>query len=186
MSLLLCFSGQIGSGKSSVSAAVATSLGCRRTGFGDYLRNEVTRLGGDPDDRKALQDLGQKRVDADPVAFCSDVLASGGFLPGDDFVIDGIRHVGIFDILAKIGRPSRAKLLFLGASEATRIGRVETRDDAQDFVRASKHRVEAELRDALPHRADGVINADQPFDRVLADCLRLAQQWNSSPPVADV
>lgn len=181
MSLLLCFSGQIGSGKSSVSMAVAAALDWRRTGFGDYLRGEVARLGGDANERKALQDLGQARVDKDPVAFCTDVLGSGGFLPGDDFVIDGIRHVEIFEILAKISRPSRSRLLFLGALETTRGARVEARADARDFARASAHRVEAELRDALPQRADGMVNADQPLDRVVADCLYLVQRWQQEP-----
>lgn len=179
MSLLLCFSGQIGSGKSSVSTAVAAALGWRRTGFGDYLRNEIARLGGDPSDRNALQDLGQKRVEDDPAAFCRDVLAAAGFQPGDDFVIDGIRHDTIFELLAALGVPSQARLLFLGAGETTRIARVGTRPDAGDFDRASKHRVEAELAGALPRRADGMVNADQPFDHVISDCLNLVEEWRS-------
>jgi dephospho-CoA kinase len=71
MSLLLCFSGQIGSGKSSVTTAISAALGWRRAGFGDYLRSEIARLGGDPNDRKALQNLGQKLVEDDSAAFCS-------------------------------------------------------------------------------------------------------------------
>jgi len=181
MSLLLCLSGQIGSGKSSVSTMVATALGWRHTGFGDYLRSEIIQLGGDPDDRKALQDLGQAHVGTDPTAFCRQVLAAGNFHPGDDFVIDGIRHVGIFDILRALSIPSQARLLFLGAREATRIARVETRDDAQDFGRASAHRVEAELHEALPSRADVVINADRSLDRVVADCLEQIEHWRQYP-----
>jgi hypothetical protein len=177
MSLLLCFSGQIGSGKSSVSTAVAAALGWQRTGFGDYLRSEIIRLGGDPTDRKALQDLGQQRVEDDSVAFCRDVLAAAGFQPGDDFVIDGIRHVEIFEILAALGKPCEARLLFLGALETTRSTRVQIRADALDFARASMHQVEAELLDALPKRADGIVNADQPLDRVVSNCLDLVQQW---------
>jgi len=177
MSLLLCFSGQIASGKSSVSAAVADALGWQRTGFGDYLRAEIARMGGDPDDRKALQDLGQKRVDEDPGAFCRDVLAYGRFQPGDNFVIDGIRHVSIFEILAALNVPSQARLLLLGAREMTRVTRVRTRSDAQDFDRASQHRVEAELGSALPQRADGTVDADQSFDLVVSDCLNLVQRW---------
>lgn len=177
MSLLLCFSGQIGSGKSSVSSAVAAALGWRRTGFGDYLRSEIVRLGGDPNDRKALQDLGQQRVENDSAAFCRDVLAAAGFQPGDDFVIDGIRHVTIFELLAAVGKPSQARLLFLGAHETTRNTRVQTRADAQDFERASTHRVELELRDALPQRADAVVDADRPLDQVVADCLELVNRW---------
>lgn len=177
MSLLLCFSGQIGSGKSSVSTAVAETLGWRRTGFGDYLRSEIARLGGDPNDREALQDLGQQRVEEDPAAFCRDVLAAARFEPGEDFIIDGVRHVSIFEILADVSAPSQARLLFLGAGESTRLKRVSTRTDAPDFARASEHQVEAELRDALPYRADGVVNADQPLDRVVADCLDIARSW---------
>jgi cytidylate kinase len=177
MTLLLCFSGQIGSGKSSVSTAVAAALGCRRTGFGDYLRNEIARLGGDPNDRKTLQDLGQKRVEDDPMAFCRDVLAAEGFQPGDDFVVDGIRHVSIFEILATLGKPSEARLLFLGANETTRTARVQSRADAPDFVRASTHRVETELQDSLLQYADAVVDAAQPLDGVVTDCLELVRRW---------
>lgn len=177
MSLLLCFSGQIASGKSSVSTEVAAALGWQRTGFGEYLRSEITRLGGDPNDRKALQDLGQERVDGDSAAFCRDVLTAAGFQPGDDFVIDGIRHVAIFEILAAVAKPSEARLLFLGAPESTRNDRVQLRADAQDFVRASTHRVEAELQDALPQRADAVVDADPPLDQVVAECLALVRRW---------
>jgi cytidylate kinase len=177
MSLVLCFSGQIGSGKSAVSTLVSDALGWRRTGFGEYLRGEISRGGGDPDDRKALQDLGQARVDADAVAFCRDVLATAGFNPGDNFVIDGIRHVTIFETLKQVTAPSQSKLLFLGASEMTRSDRIQARADAADFTRAVEHRVESDLRDALPNRADAVINADQAIDRVVFDCLKWVNRW---------
>lgn len=177
MNLLLCFSGQIGSGKSSVSIAVADALGWRRSGFGDYLRGEIARRGGDPDDRKALQDLGQARVDADAEAFCRDVLAAGLFRPGDDFVIDGIRHVNIFEILKQVGLPSVAQLVFLSAGDMNRSARVQARADAGDFARASRHRVETELREALPDRADTLVNADQPLEHVVSDCLDWIKKW---------
>ena len=182
MSMLLCFSGEMGSGKSSVSSTVAEKLGWRRAGFGDYLRSEITRLGGDPTDREALQDLGQNRVHDDPAGFCRDVLRAGGFLPGDDFVIDGVRHVRIFEILAEVSAPSQARLVFLGAIETNRIARVEARVDARDFARASTHRVEAELRTALPQQADGLVNADRSLDHVVSDCLDLVQQWLAGSP----
>jgi hypothetical protein len=181
MSLLLCFSGQIGSGKSSVSTAVAEALGWRRTGFGDYLRSEIARLGGDPNDRKSLQDLGQARVDVNPAAFCRDVLLFGGFQPGDDFVIDGIRHVSIFELLARLSHPNEARLLFLAAGVVARNARVGVRSDAEDFARASAHRVEEELRRALPERANGIVDADQQLNCVVADCLGLIQSWRDEP-----
>ena len=177
MSLLVCFSGQIGSGKSSVSAAVSEALGWRRTGFGDFLRAEIARSGGDPASRQALQDLGQQRVDNDPEAFCRDVLSAGGFRPGDNFVIDGVRHVSIFRILRVLAAPFTARLLFLEASDAARTARVETRSDHSDLERAATHRVESELGDALPEQADAVINANRPFDEVVKNCLTIIGSW---------
>lgn len=182
MSLLLCFSGQIGSGKSAVSAEVASVLGWARVGFGEYLRSEIERLGGDPGSREALQELGQERVESDATQFCQDVLDAGGFVPGDDFVVDGIRHVRIFEILTSIGAPSQAKLLYLAAQETTRLSRIGTRNDVQDFARASVHQVESELRDELPGRADGIVDAGNSFEQVVGDCIRLIEGWLREPP----
>jgi len=182
MSLVLCFSGQIGSGKSSISMAVASTLGWARVGFGEYLRSEIERIGGDPEARKALQELGQARVQSNATKFCRDVLAFGGYVAGDNFVVDGIRHLEIYDILASIGAPSHTRLLFLEAQEKTRLSRIRVRDDMQDFMRASVHPVEAELQNQLPDRADGVVDASQPFERVVSDCLKLAEVWRSELP----
>jgi gluconate kinase len=178
MTLLLCFSGQIGSGKSSVSVAVAEVLDWKRTGFGDYLRAEIVRRGGDPTSREALQDLGQSRVHADPVAFCRDVLDFGGFAPDECFIVDGVRHVGIYDILADLASPATARLIFLQVGNITRAMRVQARRNHEDLARADLHRVEAESRDALPRRADAVIDAERSFDEVVAACIDTARGWS--------
>lgn len=180
MTTLVCFSGQIGSGKSSVSTAVATALCWPRTGFGDYLRAEITRGGGDPQSREALQDLGQRLVEADPEAFCLSVLAAGGFTPGDDFLIEGVRHVEIFHVLERIAAPSTARLLFLDAGNTHRLTRVRDRADKDDFARAATHRVESELRSDLPTLADMVVDATRSFDDVVADCLASIRMWQHS------
>ncbi|PZP44830.1 MAG: hypothetical protein DI601_11315 [Azospirillum brasilense] len=91
--------------------------------------------------------------------------------------MDGIRHVSIFENLARVSQPSEAKLLFLSAGNVTRNARVRSRADAEDFTRASAHQVEAELSRALPDLAEEVVDADQPMDRVLADCLDLVRRW---------
>jgi dephospho-CoA kinase len=180
MTTLVCFSGQIGSGKSSVSTVVATALGWRRTGFGDYLRAEITRAGGDPHSREGLQHLGQRLLESDPEAFCRSVMAAGGFTPGDDFLVDGVRHVEIFRILARIAAPSTARLLFLEAGEAHRLARVSDRADKDDFARAAMHLVEAELRNDLPAISDAVIDATRPFKDVVADCVAIVRIWQQS------
>lgn len=177
MTLLLCFSGQIGSGKSSVSRAVAARLGWPQAGFGDFLRAEILREAGDYHSREALQNLGQRLVKADAEGFCRSVLAAGGFSPGVDFVVDGVRHVEIFRTLARIAEPSTARLLFLSADEAHRLERIADRGDENDFARAVTHPVEAELRDQLPSIAHAVVDASRPFDDVVADCLAEIEVW---------
>jgi hypothetical protein len=71
--------------------------------------------------------------------------------------------------------------LFLAAREVARNARVQVRSDAEDFSRASAHSVEAELHNALPERADGIVDADQQLNRVAADCLDLIGSWRDEP-----
>ena len=177
MSLLVCMSGQIGSGKSSVSRAVAEELGWKRTGFGDFLRVELARAGGDPTSRPELQELGQQRVATDPTEFCRAVLAAGGFAPGADFVVDGVRHNEILQILGRLAAPSTVRLVYLDATELRRSERAAIRDSDADFSRAQTHQVEAESGDALRNQADIVVDADRPLVEVVAHCLAAIETW---------
>ena len=93
--LVICFSGRIASGKTSITQTLSTALGWPRAGFGDYLRTRIAREGGVPNSREALQDLGQSLVDADPDGFCREVLKSGNFERGGYLLLDGIRHADI-------------------------------------------------------------------------------------------
>src|SRR5262249_3604780 len=82
-----CFSGRIGSGKSSVAARLSHALGWPRAGFGEDLRRRIAQEGCDRDSRHALQDLGQTLVDANPDPFWAD-LASAGFVAGGNLILD--------------------------------------------------------------------------------------------------
>ena len=177
MTVLLCFSGAIGSGKSSVSVAVAESLGWQRAAFGEYVRAEVARTGGDPNSRQALQDFGQARVEADAVSFCRDLLAHGGFIPGTNFVVDGVRHLDIYSTLTRLAEPTKAHLIFLAADDVSRASRVEQRGDQADLVSADQHRVEADLRHRLPQAANAIVDASKPLATVLMECLSYARSW---------
>jgi len=151
MGLLVCFAGRIGSGKSSVSQALAERLGWERAGFSDFLRAELAQRGNDAPSREMLQDFGQAMVEGDPEGFCRAVLDAGNFRPGGDMLVDGVRHAEIHRILARIALPSTAKLIFLTADEASRLDRVKERGDGStDFARAEAHRVEADLQEDLP------------------------------------
>ena len=182
ISLLVCFSGKIGSGKTSTSRAVASALGCGRASFGDYLRDEVAARGGDPACRTSLQDLGQGRIEQDAESFCRDVLAAGGFIPGEDFVLDGIRHVEVLPHLVSISAPSEVRLIFLKADAGLCSIRVADRSAKvpEDFDRATNHVVEANMGDELPMAAHTIVDSSLPERDVIEQCIGLIDEWRWS------
>lgn len=182
MSLIVCFSGKIGSGKSSVLSALVHELHWKHTGFGDYLRAEIVKAGGDPSSREAMQEMGNRLVDAHPEGFCRAVLSYGDYLAGDNLFVDGVRHVDIFNLLKRIVAPADVRLIFLSVTDDVQRSRVTTRTDSDDLVRAAAHTVESDLADSLPQRADVNINADQPLDEVVATCIHTIQSWMKNDP----
>ena len=179
MSLLVCLSGQIGAGKSSVRHALASELEWRHASFGDYLRSKIEQAGGDPTSREALQDLGKTEIESDSVGFCERVLASGGFRKGENFLIDGVRHIDVLRILRELSQPSATKLLFLGTTDDVRRSRVASRADHADFSRAEEHAVESEVRDGVRGIADVVIDANPAIEVVAAECLANIRAWSA-------
>lgn len=183
MSLVVSFSGQIGSGKSSVSRALAARLNWPRASFGDYLRKLAAEQGRDPNSREVLQDLGQSLVEHDSRAFCRAVLSSGGFAPTTNMLVDGVRHVGIQHDIAALVAPSSSKLIHLGAGEVQRLARVSGRPDGQrDFRRAEGHVVESELHHDLPSLADVIIDAEGELPAVLNECEAWIHDWLCMSP----
>ena len=178
-SLLVCFSGKIGSGKTSTSRAVASALGCRRASFGGYLKDEVARRGGDPDCRESVQDFGQSRIEQDAELFCRDVLASGGFAPGEDLVLDGVRHVGVLSHLGRIAAPTEVRLIFLKVEAGVRSNRVGKRSAGtrEDFDRAARHVVEADMEDKLPMAAHAIVDGSLPEQERIRECIGLIAGW---------
>ena len=177
--LLVCFSGKIGSGKTSTSMAVAKALGCGYTSFSGYLRDVVAEHGDDPDCRASLQEFGQRRIEEDAELFCRDVLVSGGFGPGEHFVLDGIRHVDVLPHLVRIAAPSEVRLIFLDAAAGLRSIRIRQRSirEWEDFERAASHVVEGDMEYGLPRAAHAIVDGSLPERYVVRHCLRLIDGW---------
>ena len=171
-----CFAGKTGSGKTSVTKALAEYLNWRRVGFGDYVRAELARRGGNPDVGQELQDLGQLLVDSDPVSLCRAVLGSADFRPGDDALVDGIRHATIHQAIVEFVRPSRTCLIYLSAADDVRGLRAIERGRAETG-RDETHRVEAEVATLLPSIADAIVDATASFGRVVTDCIDVLSEF---------
>jgi dephospho-CoA kinase len=180
--LVVCFSGRMRSGKTSVTEALAGRLGWRRAAFGDYVRARLAQQGGDPTSREALQNLGQAMVDVDPEGLVRGVLRSAGFTPGDNLVVDGVRHVAIQTLITQLVQPSRSFLIYLAVDDAHARTRAEGRsEDRTELIRAEAHRVESDLSEALPSRADKVIDATTSLETVIQVCLDAIERFAASP-----
>jgi cytidylate kinase len=180
--LVVCFSGRIGSGKSSVTQTLANALRWPRASFGDYVRARVADRGGDPSSRKELQNLGQMLVETDPSGFAAAVLQARGYKRGADLLVDGIRHVAIQETIARLVSPSPAFLIHLAADDFHVRHRIEHRTAGlADLPRAEGHAVEAEVRSSLPSIASVVIDANVPLHVVLDRCLTAIERFGAPP-----
>lgn len=173
--MLACFSGEIASGKTTVSTVVAKRLGWKRASFGDHLRRTHPDVS-----RREIQEFGQNWVQDDPEGLCKDVLTAGGFSHGESFVLDGVRHVAALQHLVEIARPTQVRLFFLDVPIHLRRQRASGRGagDRQDFERASEHVVEAESKQLL-EVAHEIIDGAPSVDFVATCCVHLIECWLS-------
>lgn len=163
-------SGRIAVGKTTVSAALAESLGVNRSGFGDEVRARAAAAGRDAS-REVLQEIGEHLVATDPQGFCAAVLTRGNYLPGTGLVIDGIRHVEILELMRQIIAPDRLLHVHVEAPDRVRQDRIETRNrlgEGASLVGLEIHSTERQVLDVLPQRADIIVNSGDSLESVVA------------------
>ena len=163
--LVLGFVGKIGSGKSTISTAVAEVLGWPRTGFGDYVRALAAQRGL-PEDRQSLQRLGESLVNEKPGEFCRMVLDQAKWEPGKSLVVDGIRHAAIVSALREMVAPAELLLVFVAVPDSLREARVRRRD-GQDHVPLDlldSHSTESDVERLLSKMADLTVEGNGPTE----------------------
>jgi len=173
--MVLAFSGKIGSGKSSVSAAVAQVLQLPLVSFGGYVRQQAQLLELEPT-RKQLQDLGESLLQADARGFCAAVLAQASSQAAG-LVVDGIRHESVLQILRQLVLPEQLFHIHLTLEEEVRTERVTQRQGEtigeEEQRRIVNHPTEVQVMDVLPNLADIIINSAGKLDDVVNQ-VRLA------------
>ena len=171
MNIILCFSGGIGSGKSSISSELAKKLNWRKTGFGDYLRQYSKKQGLDPT-RETLQKLGVEKISQGWDSFCSDVLKFENWENGDDLIIDGIRHIDAIKTLEKITHPSILKLFYLQLDIDKRAERISNVTNFEELKKQETHSTETEVKTVLLERADLVLDSNLPISEISSQILK--------------
>ena len=172
---MLAFSGGIASGKSTLSEAVAQTLGCPRVSFGSYIREEAISRGLGVD-RSVLQELGEELVREDIEKLCKAVLAQALWLPGSAVVVDGVRHVAVAHKLRELATPSEFRLVHVSADGSTRASRLAARGDLADrLIEYERHSTEHDVVRLLPELADLVVDGQRSLDVIIEEVASWAE-----------
>ena len=175
--MLICFSGVIGSGRTSISSAVAYRLKLDRTGFGDYLREKLEKASEGPVTRAELQNFGQDLVDTDPKKFCKSVLNRVKFDYKRDIVVDSIRHVKIYNCLKKLVDPIECRLIYIVVDEKQQKLNLSNRYRFEKILPAMHHQAELDAINKLPKIADEKIINTGDFKSVVDQCINVINKW---------
>lgn len=173
MSIVLCFSGGIASGKTSLANRVAERLGLPSASFGSFVRS-IAKARGTSEDRSSLQALGEALIEElGWDAFCRAVLDSAGWKPGSSIVVDGIRHLSALNTLRAIVAPIATRLVFVDVPLDVRQERAEHRSqEGTDVAKADAHSTEKDVRDVLREMADLVVDGTRDPSSLLNDVQR--------------
>jgi cytidylate kinase len=158
---IIAFAGRMGAGKSSVSAAVAADLKWKFASFGGFVRKTATSRGIEHT-RESLQAIGEELEASDAAAFCQSVLHDAAWHPGESAVVEGIRHVRIWETLKNLVAPQPIFLVYLDASEELRRNRLQERgaQEANYLAQAEAHSTERDVIAELPQLADLVLSTE--------------------------
>lgn len=156
---ILVLSGPIGSGKTTLSRAVAAALGWKRAEFGEYLRG-IARDRKIAAERTALRMIGREMAQ-DWQQFCAAVMTSGGWHPGEPLVLDGVRHVEALKCVRSIAMPAPVWLLWIDVprslrGERYRVKAIETEEAIRESERDwSEVQVDRDFRGIATRVLDG-------------------------------
>jgi cytidylate kinase len=178
--IVIGLSGRVGSGKSSLASRLAEDAGWPKAAFGDYLRDLASQRGLAPD-RAVLQELGVEQIAKGWKSFCSAVLKFSGWHPGQNLIVDGIRHAeAIREVKAQV-QPDQFLLVYLAATEELLTNRLSTREGIPANLRAiEEHDSEQQVKELLRKMAELVLDASQSVPN-LAD--HVWQELNFVPDV---
>ena len=168
-SKIIGIAGQIGSGKTSLAMELCSRLNWQIISFGSFVRSEANRR-GIRIDRVALQQLGEDLIaDLGPDEFVRQVLFSDKI--NSNMVMDGIRHVEIWQTLRSIAQQSI--LVYLDIPEEVRIARLRQRDnlDIDSIKLAMLHPMEHNIH--LLRQYSNLVLFDASIESMVAQVFAL-------------
>jgi len=153
----------------SLAMELSKRLNWKPISFGSFVRSEANRRGINID-RVALQQLGEDLIaELGPDKFVRQVLYSDKI--NSNMVIDGIRHVEIWQALQSIA--PRGILVYLDIPEEVRIARLQQRDnlDAESIKLAMLHPMEKNIN--LLRELSNLVLGDGSIELMVAQVMVL-------------
>jgi cytidylate kinase/transcriptional regulator with XRE-family HTH domain len=177
---IIAFAGQRGSGKTTISEAVANVLHWPRASFGDYLRATAKRQGL-ADATENLQELGAALV-KEPDSFCDAVLTFSKWEAGEPLIVEGVRHESILESLRRKVAPLEVRLVYLDISEAERFKRLTQREVSteQRIDAVENHSTESQVKSVLADAADFRVSTEESTELVVGRIVEWIQSGNAS------
>jgi cytidylate kinase len=165
---VVCFSGRIASGKTTVSRTFAQRAGTALMSFGDYVRSEARARNLDECDRRVLQELGEALINEHGwIDFCRNALALSGWDGSSSLTVDGIRHAEAYAALRRLVAPLRTRLVYLEVSDETVENRRVVRGLDNSPSGNETHSTEIQVVGSLSQMADVVLKSDRPLTETL-------------------
>jgi hypothetical protein len=171
---VICLSGQIGSGKTTASIAIANALDAPHASFGDFVRKMARLRNLDPNSRAVLADLGEKLIqELGWQKFCESALTSSGWNGTGPLVVDGIRHAQALQKIRDLVGPIPVYLIHLEMSSADRTT-ILTRQNGKGVEKlpvGDKHSTEAQVVFELPNLANLVLDATLSPETIASEAI---------------
>ena len=161
---VICISGEIASGKTTVAKAISSSIGCPCYSVSDYLKAEAKKRGYMVIDREVLQQVGEECINEGWIIFCKNFIDFIGLNTEKTVIIDGIRHRDFFEALKILTSPNKNWLFFLDVDNNKIQDR--RRQRGEEFINYS-HLSEGNMQE-LRLIADYVINVGDKTQSALS------------------
>jgi Fic family protein len=128
--LIIVLSGAKGVYTSALSVVLADFLKWKRAKFSDYIRELAATSGESSDDTAVLQRIGQQLVRNRLEEFVTAVLRLADWKPGENLVLDGLRHAEVFmELQRQVGKSADLRVVHVA---------IHDRDDRKDRAKRSE------------------------------------------------
>jgi cytidylate kinase len=176
------FCGRLGSGKTTISRAVAETLGVRWNSFGSVCK-KIAREQGTSIDRESLQILGEYLVANSAEDFCRRVLAEAQPMSHRCIVIDGLRHSHVHKILQTLSLPRKLLCVYIEINNSIRLQRLALREGlTEDNARKLElHSTEVEVAGRVRQLANLTVDNSGDLAQTVENVVTFLRRPRDTP-----